>query len=62
VVREAAPLLGIGTTLAVTVLAGVAAGFWLDGWCGTTPWMTLLCAMGGIGVALYGFFKTVRRR
>ena len=49
--REAAPLLGLGMTLAVTVLAGLGAGYWLDGRLGTRPWLLLAGAMprGGRG-------------
>jgi F0F1-type ATP synthase assembly protein I len=51
-VREAAPLLGLGLTLAVTVLAGLGAGYWLDGRLGTRPWFLLLGACLGVTAAL----------
>lgn len=57
--RDAAPLLGLGTTLAVTVLAGLGGGYWLDGRLGTRPWFLLLGGMLGVGAALYHFLKTV---
>ncbi len=57
--REAAPLLGLGMTLAVTVLAALGAGYWLDGRLGTRPWLTLLGACLGVAVALVYFIKTV---
>ena len=57
--REAAPLLGLGTTLAVTVLAGLGAGYWLDERLGTRPVFLLLGSAVGLGAALYHFFKTV---
>jgi len=57
--REAAPLLGLGMTLAVTVLAGLGAGYWLDGRLGTRPWLMLLGACLGITAALVYFIKTV---
>jgi F0F1-type ATP synthase assembly protein I len=56
--REAAPLLGLGTTLAVTVLAGLGGGYWLDGRLGTRPVFVLLGGVVGLGVALYEFFTT----
>jgi len=58
-VREAAPFLGLGTTLAVTVLAGLGGGYWLDGRLGTRPVFVLVGGILGLGVALYEFFKTV---
>ncbi len=57
--REAAPYLGLGTTLAVTVLAGLGGGYWLDGRLGTRPAFLLLGGVLGLGAALYHFFKTV---
>jgi F0F1-type ATP synthase assembly protein I len=57
--RDAAPLLGLGTTLAVTVLAGLGGGYWLDGRLQTRPLFLLLGGMVGLGAGLYHFFKTV---
>jgi len=59
VVRDLAPYLGIGTSLAVTVLVGLGAGYWLDSRFGTRPWLFLLGGVLGLGLALYQFFKTV---
>jgi len=59
VVRELAPYLGIGSSLAVTILLGVGAGYWLDGRFGTQPLFLLLGGVIGLGLALYQFFKTV---
>jgi F0F1-type ATP synthase assembly protein I len=60
-VREAAPYLGLGTTLAVTVLAGLGGGYWLDGRLGTRPLFLILGGVLGTGAALYHFFKTVTK-
>jgi F0F1-type ATP synthase assembly protein I len=57
--REAAPYLGLGTTLAVTVLAGLGGGYWLDGRLGTRPVFLLLGSALGVGAALYHFFWVV---
>jgi F0F1-type ATP synthase assembly protein I len=57
--RETAPLAGLGTTLAVTVLAGLGGGYWLDGRLGTRPVFLLLGGALGVGAALYHFFTTV---
>lgn len=59
VVRDLAPYLGIGTTLAVTVLLGLGVGHWLDDRLGTQPLFLLLGGSFGLGLALYQFFKTV---
>ena len=57
--REAAPLLGLGTTLAVTVLAGFGAGYWLDERLNTRPVFVLLGSALGVGAAMYYFFASV---
>lgn len=57
--RELAPLLGLGMTLAVTVLAGLGLGYWLDSRLGTRPWLLLVCSSLGVAVALVYFMKTV---
>jgi len=54
-----APYLGVGTTLAVTVLAGLGGGYWLDDRLGTRPLLLLLGGTLGLGAGLYHFFKTV---
>jgi len=51
--------LGVGTTLAATVLAGLGGGYWLDGRLGTRPLFLLLGGTLGLGAGLYHFFKTV---
>jgi len=53
--REAGPYIGLGTTLAVTVLAGVGAGYWLDSRLGTSPWLLLVGGTLGMGAALVYF-------
>jgi F0F1-type ATP synthase assembly protein I len=41
------------------VLAGLGAGYWLDGQLGTRPAFLLLGGVFGLGAALYYFFKAV---
>jgi F0F1-type ATP synthase assembly protein I len=59
--REAAPLLSLGTTLAVTVAAMLGLGYWLDTRLGTRPWLLLAGGCLGVAVALYQFIRTVTR-
>lgn len=58
VVRDLGPYLGIGTSLAATILLGLGGGYWLDSRLGTRPWFFLLGGVLGLGLALYQFFKT----
>ena len=58
-VHDAAPLLGLGSTLAATVLAGLGVGYWLDGRLGTRPVFLLVGSCLGIGAAMVYFFRSV---
>ena len=60
--REAAPYLGIGTNLAVTVLVFLGAGYWVDGRLGTRPVFFLAGAVLGLVAAFWQFYKTVAGR
>jgi Putative F0F1-ATPase subunit Ca2+/Mg2+ transporter len=60
--REAAPYLGIGTGAAVTVLAGLGAGYVLDGKLGTRPLLFLLGGAFGILAALWQVYTLVMGR
>jgi len=59
VLREAAPYLGLGTTLAGSLLLGVGAGYWLDRRLGTSPWLLLAGALLGIFSGLFQLYKTM---
>lgn len=60
--REAAPYLGIGSSLAATVLLGLGAGYWLDGKLGTRPYLFLLGGVFGIGASFWQVYKLVMVR
>lgn len=53
------PYLGMGLQLAVTVVAMVFLGIWLDGKFNSSPWLTVTFSFLGIASALYNFIKTV---
>lgn len=55
--REAGPYIGLGTTLAATVAAGLGAGYWLDGQLGTQPWFLLAGGTLGVFAALVYFIR-----
>jgi F0F1-type ATP synthase assembly protein I len=61
-VREAAPYMALGTTLAVDVGLGVGVGYWADRRYGTSPLFLLVGA--GLGMALAGLYlyKTLAGR
>ena len=60
--REAAPFLGLGSSLAALVLVGLGVGYWLDGKLGTRPWLLLLGGVLGIAMAALEFYRTVSSR
>jgi F0F1-type ATP synthase assembly protein I len=57
--REAGPYLGLGTSLAASVLAGLAVGYWADTRWDTSPLLFLLGGVLGMGAAVIQFWKTV---
>lgn len=62
VLREAAPYLGLGTSLALTILLGLAVGHLLDGRFGTHPVLFLIGAVFGVAAAGLQFVRAVTRR
>ena len=52
-----ARLMGIGWYFAVSIVAGVLGGFYLDKLAGTTPWLTLLGMLLGFALAFYGAYR-----
>lgn len=50
--------LGLGTQLAVTIVAMVFLGVWLDGKFSTTPILTIIFSFLGIIGGLYSFIKS----
>lgn len=57
--RELGNYLGLGIQMAVTVIAMVFLGIWLDEKFGSAPWLTVASSFLGISSALYSFIKTV---
>jgi F0F1-type ATP synthase assembly protein I len=55
--RETAPYVGLGLTLAITVAAGLGAGHWVDRRLGTDPIFLVAGAVLGLAAALYNFFR-----
>jgi hypothetical protein len=60
--REAAPYLGLGTAMALTLAIGLGGGYWLDGKLGTGPLFLLVGGALGMFAAFYHMVKTVTGR
>jgi F0F1-type ATP synthase assembly protein I len=48
---------GIGMQFAVTLVLFTLAGVWLDKRLGTSPWLLILLALGGSGVAFWVMYR-----
>jgi F0F1-type ATP synthase assembly protein I len=57
--RDVGPYLGLGTTLAASVLLGLGAGYWLDSKLGTRPAFFLVGAVLGLLAAGLYFYRAL---
>lgn len=51
----------IGLELGLSVAIGMLAGYYLDKWLGTTPWMLLLWMVFGLVAGFRGVFRAIAR-
>jgi ATP synthase protein I len=51
----------IGITLVVATVIGLAGGYYLDRWLGTSPWLTLVGLLLGIAAGFVNLFRSVKR-
>jgi len=57
--RDVGPYLGLGLQLAITIVAMVLLGSWLDKKFNLNYILTLVMGLLGIGIGLYNLIKTV---
>ena len=57
--REAAPYLGIGWTMASSLGLSLAFGYWLDGKLGTQPLFLLVGSGFGLFAGFYHLYRSV---
>lgn len=57
--RDVGPYLGLGLQLAVTIVAFVLIGSWLDDKFSKKYIFTLIAGVFGIGIGLYNLIRTV---
>ncbi len=53
--------LQLGMSIVLAIFVGLIVGWWLDGWLGTFPYLTILCFFFGIGAAGTNVWRVVRR-
>jgi ATP synthase protein I len=51
----------VGLEMGISVALGVLAGYFLDKWLGTQPWMMLLWMLFGLVAGFRGVFRAVAR-
>ena len=49
----------IGVTLVASTAIGLAIGYWLDRWLGTSPWLTMVFLLFGIAAGFLNLFRDV---
>jgi len=57
VLRQLARLSTIGITLVAATAIGLAIGYWLDRWIGTSPWLTMVFTLFGIVAGFLNLFR-----
>lgn len=58
---RAGRFMAFGMEFGITVVAGVLAGYYLDQWAKTAPWLTLLFTLGALFGALYRLMAMLKR-
>ncbi len=59
VLRQLARLSTIGATLVAATAIGLAIGYGLDRWLGTSPWLTMVFTLLGIVAGFLNLFRDV---
>jgi F0F1-type ATP synthase assembly protein I len=52
---------GFGMELAALVVVGGLAGYWLDGWWSTEPWLVVLGATAGMVLGMWNLVRRMNR-
>jgi len=59
--RALGELSTIGLALVIATVIGLAGGYYLDRWLGTSPWLTLIGLLFGIAAGFVNLFRAVKR-
>ena len=58
-IRQIGVLSGVGLTLVIATVLGLAGGYYLDRWLGTDPWLMLVGLVLGIVAGFVNLFRAV---
>ena len=59
--KALAELSSIGMTLVLATVIGLAGGYYLDRWLGTSPWLIMIGLGLGIAAGFVNLFRSVKR-
>jgi ATP synthase protein I len=59
-VRTIGLLSSVGFAFVLAVALGAGAGYWLDRWLGTSPWLFLALFFLGVAAGILNVFRMVR--
>jgi len=59
--QAAGDALQLGLSIVLAIFIGLIVGWWLDGWLGTFPYLTILFFCLGLGAAGTNVWRAVRR-
>ena len=58
--RALGDLAQVGMTFVVATALGLASGYYLDRWLGTSPWLLLIGLGFGIAAGFVNFFRSIK--
>lgn len=58
--KSLAELTSVGVAMVLATVIGLAAGYYLDRWLGTSPWLFLIGLGFGIAAAFVTLFRSVK--
>ena len=59
-IREVGKYSAIGLEMAISVVIGLAIGWWLDGLFNTKPWLSLIFMLFGFAAGFRSLFKLLK--
>jgi ATP synthase protein I len=59
--RALGELSAVGIALVLATVIGLAGGYYLDRWLGTSPWLTLIGLLFGIAAGFVNLIRSVKR-
>jgi F0F1-type ATP synthase assembly protein I len=58
--RTLGQLSTVGMSFVLAIVMGFAAGYWLDSWLGTRPWLSFLGFFLGLGAGVLNVYRVLQ--